>query len=224
MPVSDYRQISEVLHMIAQLKPRRILDVGVGFGKWGVLCREVLDVSAGRLRSEDWATTIDGIEIFGEYRSSIWDHAYNEVLLGDALSVIDALSHYDVVLACDVIEHFDKPMGQILLGKLMERAAVVIITSPRGFVPQGAEFGNASEIHKSGWTQHDFVHLPHLYRDNAGGFMVIVASNPDDLQALRLRFSPLDQLGVKWGSREFGKLLLNRVRERLARARARLRG
>jgi hypothetical protein len=215
MPVSDYRQISEVLHMVVQIRPKRILDVGIGFGKWGVLCREVLDISGGRLRPDDWQTTIEGIEIFQQYQNKIWEFAYDNVQIGNALQLIDTAARYDLILVCDVLEHFDKRTGEAFLDKLLHHADIVIVTSPRGFVAQGAEFGNVHETHRSGWSQRDFVHLPHLYRDNAGGFMAIVALDSDHLRRLRLRFSPLDQLGVKWGSREFAKLLINRVRERL---------
>ncbi len=42
MPSSRPNIIPIVIHLIRQLKPRSILDVGVGFGKWGHLFRRIM--------------------------------------------------------------------------------------------------------------------------------------------------------------------------------------
>jgi hypothetical protein len=66
MPSSQYYHISKLMHMIIALKPLKVLDVGTGFGKYGALCREYLDLWDGRQKYE-FATQIDGVEVFKEY-------------------------------------------------------------------------------------------------------------------------------------------------------------
>ena len=103
MPTSDYHQISDVLHVIEQVRPARVLEVGVGFGKWGFLCREILDVYYERVQPESWTTVIDGIEIYEPYRNPTWDLAYNEIHIGDAREILPRLGQYDLIMVQDAI-------------------------------------------------------------------------------------------------------------------------
>jgi 16S rRNA G1207 methylase RsmC len=45
MPTSNYEAISKILGEILVLDPRSVLDVGPGKGKYGVLCREYLNLN-----------------------------------------------------------------------------------------------------------------------------------------------------------------------------------
>jgi hypothetical protein len=54
MGTSDAANIPFVVSELQRLQPQSILDVGMGFGKWGVLAREYLDVWGGRCRPADW--------------------------------------------------------------------------------------------------------------------------------------------------------------------------
>jgi hypothetical protein len=217
MPVSDLHHISDVLHVVEQARPSRVLDVGVGFGKWGMLCREVLDVTYGRLQREEWQATIDGVEVFESYRNPLWA-GYDRVEIGDVRELLPRLGRYDLVVICDVIEHFDKEEGLALLRRLLEHAELVILTSPRGFIPQGSEFGNEHERHRSGWDEGDLREFPHLYQNIGLTFMAVIARDPARLRSLRLRH-PLEGVGVKRGFVELLRLGAERTRHRLLRAR-----
>jgi hypothetical protein len=45
MPSSRPTTIPVVIHLLRQIRPRSILDVGIGFGKWGHLFREYTDIN-----------------------------------------------------------------------------------------------------------------------------------------------------------------------------------
>jgi 2-polyprenyl-3-methyl-5-hydroxy-6-metoxy-1,4-benzoquinol methylase len=91
------------------VKPSSILDIGLGNGKMGFIARDFLDVMLGeKHRREDWKIKIDGIEIFSDYIQEHQRAIYNEIYLGDALEVIDALGSYDLIILGDVLEHFQK--------------------------------------------------------------------------------------------------------------------
>jgi len=221
MPVSSYDHVSEVMHVITRVQPVKVLDVGVGFGKWGILCREGLEAAFGRIQKVDWQIQIDGIEVFEQYRNPLWDLAYNKVIFGDILELIENLPEYDLILLCDVIEHFEKQVGYGLLLRLMEKAKLVILSSPRGFMPQGEVWGNAYEEHKSGWTEQDFNQIPHIYRDLGSTFMVVVAKNQQYLDSLGLRH-PLKAIGLRTVTPELLRLSFSQckqyVLEHLSRA------
>ncbi|MDZ7765414.1 MAG: hypothetical protein U5K00_13465 [Melioribacteraceae bacterium] len=51
---------------VIYIDPKSILDVAVGFGRWGILCREFLRVWEGRNNSKDWFYEFYGVEIFPE--------------------------------------------------------------------------------------------------------------------------------------------------------------
>lgn len=210
MPVSDYHQISDVLHIVQQLAPSRILDIGVGFGKWGMLCREVLDVGEGRIPKKSWKTVIDGIEVFENYRNELWSFAYNEVHVTDATQVLSKLKPYDLILCCDVIEHFEKADGFNFLQQMLAHSKVVIITSPRGFRAQDPVYGNDHEEHKSGWDQEDFVTFPHLYKPVGFTFMAVIANDANHLKGIKIRH-PLDVLGVKKGAKAWLEMVADKV-------------
>ena len=45
MPSSRPNTIPTVIHLVKQFQPKSILDVGIGFGKWGHLFREYTDIN-----------------------------------------------------------------------------------------------------------------------------------------------------------------------------------
>jgi len=47
MPTSNWQNISYNIDLIRKIKPQSILDVGVGFGRWGILLREFLELWEG---------------------------------------------------------------------------------------------------------------------------------------------------------------------------------
>jgi SAM-dependent methyltransferase len=215
MPTSDYHQISDVLHVVQQVDPKTVLDVGVGFGKWGILCREILEVYNSRVSPESWKLRIDGIEIHEPYRNQLWDFAYNQVHIGDAVTIIDEVGTYDLILCCDVIEHFEKSAGLEFIENLLLHGKMLIITSPRGFVQQGAIYDNEFERHRSGWGHADFRPFPHLYKEIGFTFMAVLGADSSRLRRIDV-MHPLRVLGVKKGARELSKLVACRIRERLS--------
>ena len=76
MPSSRPNTIPAVVHLLRQIQPRSILDVGVGFGKWGHLFREYTDIhesenDPARYPKKNWHVRIDGIEGFASLRQAL---------------------------------------------------------------------------------------------------------------------------------------------------------
>ncbi|MBC7343764.1 MAG: glycosyltransferase family 1 protein, partial [Clostridia bacterium] len=71
MPTSWYQVIPIVLDQIQSLQPRSVLDVGIGFGKYGMLIREALEVPLGRYYKHQWQIKVDGVEVFSGYKNPI---------------------------------------------------------------------------------------------------------------------------------------------------------
>lgn len=140
---------------VARLRPRSVLDVGVGYGKWGLLARETLDWMPGRLDRKDWEIRIDGIEVF-PYESPLHSWVYDEVRFADVLDVQESIEGYDLVMMNDVIEHIEKDIAFRLLRHLVARNKNVVISTPVHFFEQEIG-GNEHEHHISHWDIADFA-------------------------------------------------------------------
>lgn len=155
MPVSRTEAIGRVGEFIRRIKPKSLLDIGIGFGAMGVLFRELMDIRFGRYK--EWETKIDGVEIFEGYRNPIWKYIYDNIFIGDA-SEID-FGGYDVIFLGDVIEHFPKEEALALLKKCYGRAKYVVVTTPIRLTNtenDAAVFGNSHEKHLSLLEDSDF--------------------------------------------------------------------
>jgi hypothetical protein len=163
MPSSRPNAIPTVIGVVMELKPCSILDVGVGFGKWGHLFREYTDIIASesnpsRYRKENWRVRIDGIEGFANYLTPMHEYIYDKVEVGDAIEVLPRMGRYDLIFLGDVIEHFEKEEGRRLLTLALSHAEkALMITTPRYETPQGSSCGNELERHRSCWTAADFL-------------------------------------------------------------------
>jgi hypothetical protein len=153
MPTSHFQQLNEIMRLVMICKPKSVLDIGVGFGKYGVLCREYLELWSGYSQQE---IRLDGIEVFQKYLGRLHDHVYDQIFVGNALDVLLQSRYYNIVLLIDILEHFRFEDGLKLLTMCRNVADNVLVSTPREFKPQNPEFGNEWEIHRSHWEIGDF--------------------------------------------------------------------
>ena len=108
MPSSHHEQIPKIVWYACIQRPNTVLDIGFGFGKYGYLLREYLEIPSGRYDPADWQVRIDGIEAYAPYVQSFHRAIYNRIFIGEALAVMKDLPDqaYDLILAIDVLEAF----------------------------------------------------------------------------------------------------------------------
>lgn len=139
--------------LIATGEVHRALDVG---------CGEHSHLSAFRPRI--WTAGIDVCErSVAKAKAHKLHDAYivENILQTEPSKIVTKLgSNFDLVALYGVIEHLPKRQGFILLEQCEAiTQKFVILETPNGFVPQGAEFGNEHQRHLSGWFAHDFIGL-----------------------------------------------------------------
>lgn len=167
------------------LEPKKILEIGPGFGKYGHVFREYGDVNKNlygenACKKEHFAVKIDAVEVFPQYLTPMHDFLYDKIIVGDALEVVPKIppNSYDMVFMGDVIEHIEKPAAQSLVARLLEIAKHTLIVTPRSFFSQDALHGNDKEHHVSHWTWKDFG--PTLVDcQGAGPSMIYLLSKQD---------------------------------------------
>jgi hypothetical protein len=173
-----------VIAFAQALRPRRVVDIGVGVGTYGFLLRQVLDIGHERLTPESWQSVIDGVEIFEAYRNPVWDYAYDTVWRADARDFIRTMDRYDLCLFNDVLEHFELEEARELAAIALDKCRALIVTTPNVDMPQGEWGGNEAEMHRSFVTRR---HLPCVVSERRTGVtsVYVCARDPQTAGAMK---------------------------------------
>ena len=132
--------------------PRKILDVGPGYGKHGVLLHEYLDPTPEVHAVEMWEPYITDFGLEG---------IYDRVMAGDACDMTqEMLDQYNLVVMGDVIEHMEKQRALDFLSRI--KGWVIVSTPLEHFHTE--EGLPPTEAHISHWTKYDFVKTGRLER------------------------------------------------------------
>jgi len=146
MPTSALGAANTVVWFVEEVHATKILDVGPGHGKYGLLLREYLNEKAD----------IDAVEAWPDYiKQFTWmPHLYGEIFLEDICDVpTETLDGYDLILMVDIIEHLEKSRGLALLDRM---SGWVVVSTPTRFFTQDASV--PTEAHLSLWNLNDFGH------------------------------------------------------------------
>ena len=154
MGTSNWQNISFCIDILRRIRPKKILDVGVGFGRWGMLCREFLDVWDGRVFPSEWEVEILGIEGYQKNIQPYHSVFYTRVINSEALDFLsNTTERFDLIILGDVLEHFSKEQGRNVLELCLLKSTFVLVIVPLGnHWQQGSSYGNAYEQHRSVWT------------------------------------------------------------------------
>jgi len=213
LPSSQLHQISTIVEIIAAANPRSLLDIGAGFGKYGVLAREYLELHDFSWKKANWRCRVDGIEAFEEYLSDLHGFVYNRVYVGNALEIVPTLKDpYDLILLIDVLEHFSFADGVKILDGCMRLSKNVVVSTPLDWFAQTELFGNPYEVHKSHWKKRDFRQFgPHFFVPDP---LSLICFMGKDSERLRPEFAgtrrklktwfPFVAYGYRWARRILG--------------------
>lgn len=166
MASSTEQALTPVIEKVMTLHPKTILDVGVGFGKWGFLCREYLECWKDRTYPKDWQIQLDGIEAWEPFVSGLpWlKVVYDNIYIGDAEVLIHGLDDYDLIIANDIIEHLEKTKSESLLTQILSKSSVAIVNVPIGKAWLGNRKvdDNPYNLHKCVWEKEELLEIGEL--------------------------------------------------------------
>ena len=166
MPSSYSHQIPIIVDELVKLQPKRVLDIGVGRGKYGLLAREYGN-----------AEVVDGVEGDESYITPYHEAIYDELFVGDIRGALDQIpKDYDVVLMIDVIEHMSKEDGHKILQYFK---CPIIVSTPAIDYPQ-EDPDHPLENHVSKWTLADFKEYNFTKLVDSTGLAWIVVVNTND--------------------------------------------
>lgn len=151
MPSSHPEWISHICERLIELQPRTALDIGCGYGKWGVLYNAYCNAYVNRTDG-----VIDAIEVYKPYIDwinknlpGVYGRIDNVDLENDYR--IYHFGNYQCAFCFDMIEHVSKETGHLLL-EAMLYCQIAFITTPVNWFPSSNHFGNEHERHKCLWT------------------------------------------------------------------------
>jgi hypothetical protein len=193
MPVSLWLGLEDCLDAVTSSQPGSVLDAGIGFGLWGHLLRQYLDVWEGRITRDQWRVRIDGIEI-DERRIQVHSrYLYDEVFVGDIRERVPDLGRqrgYDVILFGDVLEHLPKADAVRVLREavvLANKRVIVRVPLGDGWRREGR---TPPDHHRSRWAVGDFAEMLAIVRryDYVGNpYALVVVDAPATRRAMLVR-------------------------------------
>jgi hypothetical protein len=147
MPSSFVDAFAPIVHALVDLKPLSVLDVGPGWGKYGLACREYVS-TLERLMA---------VEV-PEGRLPTQDVIYDEVYTGDVrvFPNREFWQRFDLVLLIDVIEHMRHDDGERLLDRMIRAGCRVLVSTPKIFMEQH-DPNNPHEEHLCLWTWDELL-------------------------------------------------------------------
>lgn len=154
MPIGSFASYGKIIQGVLMTNPKTVLDLGIGFGMNGAGIRNWMDLG---YKDSGVKTHITGVEVFEKYRNPVWD-LYDEIVIQDIRDYLSREVSFDTIIMTDVIEHFHKAEGEMIIERLKEMCRkTVLVSTPAMFHEQGAVYGNEAERHRSSWSTIDFM-------------------------------------------------------------------
>lgn len=145
MPYSDSSNTEWTLWLFDQLKPKTIIDIGPGAGKYGKLAKQY-----------DKNIHITAVEIWAPYIET-----FNLNSIYDVIDICDARIYpkysADLVIFGDILEHMKKEDAVKIWNKTKNEAKSAMISIPVIHFPQGTDHGNPFEAHIEDHWEHEDV-------------------------------------------------------------------
>lgn len=167
MPTSNIGSVPFILDAILRKhyhhqEIKSILDVGIGWGKYGLLCREY--VSPFEIMDYAWKLRLDGIEVYPTYIKPYTKGLYSNIFITDVRDFCEDPGkwsedpYWDMILLIDIIEHMTKEEGIRVIEKLTHHARWLLVCTPEElkFYPEAVARYHPKEKHICLWKVEEF--------------------------------------------------------------------
>jgi 2-polyprenyl-3-methyl-5-hydroxy-6-metoxy-1,4-benzoquinol methylase len=182
MMTSFVENIPVIINLAVALNPLKILDVGSGFGKYGLLLREALLSNQAERKNQiipDKYFQIDCVENC-EYFTSQYYHTllYDKHYHCDLFEIpLNPFFDYDLILLIDVVEHHPKAKMLDWIRKVRGhcQGVRILVSTPKKVVFYDIEYyGKDCPKHVSQWNWLDFKEFNASLVDTKNSYIAII--------------------------------------------------
>lgn len=191
-------QIPSIIHIVQQLKPKSIIDIGKGFGKYGFLIHEYLGIPTNfridplKKMCDQSSVKIDAVEVDPDLMLPHLLHFYNNIYFKNINEIYKSLPNYDLVVMIDIIEHIEMNSAIEIVKHFIDNNSVVLIATPIHFFQQEL-YESQYERHVSHWKLEDFIKIAHTdVQKYSDGAVYLLSKNKLDI--------------IGWGSHPIKKI------------------
>jgi len=140
---------------IGNVNGKSFLDVACGMGIWGF-----------QIRMKWKVKYLVGIEIWRPYIDFLKKHnIYDELILADVRYMPLKEKCFDIVCACEILEHLKKDEGFAFLEEIEKLSrGKIVISTPNFPYPQDVSGGNPFQKHVSFWKSSEIKKLGYNVR------------------------------------------------------------
>jgi hypothetical protein len=160
MASGPLQPLPKLVEFALAVRPTRVLDLGMGTGKYGFILREQTDLAYGRARA-DWRLHLAGVEGYSDHIGPHQRSVYDEIAVTEITSFVESYdgAPFDLTLLIDVIEHFTPGDAQELVQRVLSLSRYLLISTPTAYYPQENTGGNPWQLHHSWWPKAELRRL-----------------------------------------------------------------
>lgn len=129
MPDSSYKALTQILDIIKPESPGSILEISTGSFKIGLHLRDSFELPSERYNRSNWKLRLDSVETAYRPDDFVSRYIYNNLYTGGIMELAAELPIYDIIILIDVLQHYTKEEGRLLLHKLSKHSSKSIIAS-----------------------------------------------------------------------------------------------
>lgn len=184
MQLNTSRLLTFGLDALQDVLPDRLLDVGLGFGRWGILAREVCDSERGRIRSENWRTHIEAVTATPNQVEEYHHFFYDQIHVIDPVEYLETITdQWDLIVIDQISRDLPAIRWRRLMDASLQQAAYVLVLTPISAEVQADESPSlaASDLLASTSVRHV---LEMIEGKDYGGFL-FSGTDPRGLRTLR---------------------------------------
>ena len=146
--------VPDVMHRIFDVSFNSLLDCACGYGKWGYLSRVRLSISGKRAYLVGCDLWLPNIRFCKKHQ------VYDDVIRCDVRALPLRDRSFEVVIACEVVEHLSKCDSQEFIVRTQRIPTKrFLITTPNGSWHQDESSGNEYQRHRSAWSSRELQSL-----------------------------------------------------------------
>jgi hypothetical protein len=147
MPSSYVDSFPPIVKLLIDTAPEHVIDIGAGWGKYGLACREYLPD----------LLTLHAVEV-EPGRLPVQDLIYDKIHTTDVRGLRSGpfWQQFEVALLIDVIEHMSLDDGHALLDTIQANHCRPLVATPKVWFEQHDD-NNPYETHVSWWPWSEFT-------------------------------------------------------------------